>query len=363
MFFYEDHSTVNDVKAISARVVLPSSVDLSVREARSKEKWTTEKNARKDAAFEAYIALYHAGLINDNLLPQDLIDPRHEEEFAAVEKRPNLAEVDQQISIWPHLAKQWQQRQVLHQNIVTLECAGTQWLKMVMLLPMALPDALTFPLYWDANHILETTVGKSAPSSWMENAGNAKEATHVVLSSVFANRMSIHQDDFMALFVPPLPYDNPSELECWVSRHSGCTKVSDIEAETSFEEDPVPNLNRLVLRSEGLIRDLSQDRAPHILLNLRRSMYGSALQSDVHEAEQSSDAPELLLAAKKFPKRADFLHQVANLDTQEQGLGIKTLNADTCEMDNLPWRMALFASLVPSILHVIHKTMLVSGYN
>jgi hypothetical protein len=58
-----------------AKVVLLLCVDAAVRIAWSRKIWLSEQNARKDAAFEAYMALYRAGLVNDNLIPLLKTDP------------------------------------------------------------------------------------------------------------------------------------------------------------------------------------------------------------------------------------------------------------------------------------------------
>ena len=343
MFFYEDHSSVEDEKMISAKVVLPCSVDSCVREAQSKDRWTTEKNARRDAAFEAYVALYHAGLINDNLLPRELVDVKEEDAFAAIEKRPNIAEVDQQINMWPYLAKQWQCTTEIHQNTVSIYSSGHQCQELNMLLPLSLPDVEPFRIYWKANSTHEITVKHSTQFPLSETVAVANKATYLIMHSVFRNRMS-SQYDFIVLFVPPLSHHEPGELNNWLDKNSGSTK--------SFNDEGM----------QGLIRDLNYNRAPYILRSLRLSTHREALALDsrIKGIEQASNSQCLLLEVQKFPKRFNFLHQTAKKDTPRQGQGIKYLLADSCEMDRLPWKMAMLASFVPSILHVIHKTMLVN---
>ena len=91
-------------KDISAEVILPTSVDVSVRKAHSITSWRTEKGARRDAAFQAYEALYEIGLVNDNLLPVRAVDPEVEEALRKVETRPGIVEVAEQIQLWPEIA-------------------------------------------------------------------------------------------------------------------------------------------------------------------------------------------------------------------------------------------------------------------
>src|SRR5438045_4278178 len=59
----------DETEEVMATVTLPNSVDPAVRRASGLNSWKTERMARRDAAFQAYIALYSAGLVNDHLLP------------------------------------------------------------------------------------------------------------------------------------------------------------------------------------------------------------------------------------------------------------------------------------------------------
>jgi hypothetical protein len=63
--FAEDAKT----HRINGTAILPNSISTSVRCTNGRKWWRTERAARKDAAFQAYVALYEAGLVNNNLLP------------------------------------------------------------------------------------------------------------------------------------------------------------------------------------------------------------------------------------------------------------------------------------------------------
>lgn len=54
---------------LKATVLLPVSLPPDVRQATSSRTWISESNACKDAAFQAYKALYYAGLVDEHLLP------------------------------------------------------------------------------------------------------------------------------------------------------------------------------------------------------------------------------------------------------------------------------------------------------
>lgn len=360
IFFYEHHWVEKDVKIFSAKVILPVSVDESVREAHSKGRWTTEKNARRDAAFEAYVALYHGGLVDDHLLPHEAVDQDDIALFAAIEKRPNFAEADQQIDMWPQVAEQWLDVRALQHTTVTVSCAGRQWIDISMLLPIALPDIPEFVLHWDAHHTLEMIIGRSSSLPKLPNIEAAKEATHLILHSVFGNRMNPNRHDFMALFIPLLASGTTSGLDRWLRSHKGTTKIGHLHPDSLSDGHHTFDITQMISSNYGLIRDLTQYEASYIFLHSRQATLDDFLDEDAENLGQMIDEPELVLAVKKFPKRLDFLHAIDGQITKEQGLGIRSVRARSCEMENLPWRMALFAALVPSLLHIIHKTMLVS---
>lgn len=119
IFTFQGHSSGGDEKSISAKVLLPNSVDVSVRSACSKSLWMTEKMARKDAAFEAYKALHHAGLVNENLLPLGHVDEAVDEAYRAVEKRPSIVKVSDQIDVWPSIAQCWQSSSHIYGSLVS----------------------------------------------------------------------------------------------------------------------------------------------------------------------------------------------------------------------------------------------------
>ncbi|KAJ0364299.1 hypothetical protein COL922a_014452, partial [Colletotrichum nupharicola] len=64
-----EFSFESDGLQVKGKVTLPSCVHPDVRRTEGRSWWMTERAARKEAAFQAYKALYEAGLVNDNLLP------------------------------------------------------------------------------------------------------------------------------------------------------------------------------------------------------------------------------------------------------------------------------------------------------
>src|SRR5262249_7380950 len=87
---------------VKAKVVLPACVSHRLRTTWSKAAWQSERNASKDAAFEAYMRLYRAKLINDNLLP--LMDGNADD---LGEDMASLIEIREQFNPWVRISKAW----------------------------------------------------------------------------------------------------------------------------------------------------------------------------------------------------------------------------------------------------------------
>ena len=369
IFTFEERSPVGDRKSISAKVLLPNSVDVSVRSAWSKSSWITEKMARKDAAFEAYKALYHAGLVNDNLLPLGHVDQAVDEAYGAVQKRPSIVKVSHQIDVWPSIARCWQDSNHIYGSRVKITGQGQVRTDMIMVLPIKLPEiAGETELYWDQNTILQLVVDRETMIIPPTITASAAQITFLLLESVFRGRMDYGRHDFTALFMPSTGVDHLT----WLSSHSGAMKADEL-----CDQD--------VGRDIGLVRDLSHSGTLHILQDVKYAslketlsvQHGSTEPSllDKRQWQPSGVVPNcsmqlgradrdqcVLMEVKRLPKRADFLHPVpsGNASSAKQS-GLQWLLANQCEVGRLPFSYSRFALFVPSILHKVQVAMVVDS--
>ncbi|KAJ4410365.1 Dicer-like protein 2 [Didymella pomorum] len=131
---------------ITAEVTLPISVDRAVRKAMGSGSWRTEKMARKDAAFEAYKALYYAGLVSENLLPlrretDDMALGSH-----APENRPSMIPSSPTLDPWLSVAKEWKQKpQVYYRALI--EFPGVGNIRLTTINPIPVVDDIR--LHWN----------------------------------------------------------------------------------------------------------------------------------------------------------------------------------------------------------------------
>ncbi|KIY44501.1 P-loop containing nucleoside triphosphate hydrolase protein [Fistulina hepatica ATCC 64428] len=89
-----------------SKVTLPRCIPAELREYETQRIYRTKLSAHRHAAFHAYLKLYDAGLLNNNLMPlTSVLEPEKEEEvhelLKDVEKREGLVDVDSlQMNPW-----------------------------------------------------------------------------------------------------------------------------------------------------------------------------------------------------------------------------------------------------------------------
>ena len=326
-------------------------MDPSVREASSLCEWTSEKLAKRDAAFEAYIALYHANLISDNLLPlRGQGDEALAEAQKSVPKIVSLVDINQQLDMWSSIAREWCCVATTHISSVLITHGGSPWMKMLMILPKPLPNSLEVDLHWNAFTTLKATIepGLSVAQEIVHPQAMAN-CTALLLRSVFLNRMQADQTDFVAHFVPAEVQD----LFPWLERHRGAFPGKSL-IEESFHNE-----------AAGIVRDITKNGVPHIFIGLEklRSHYASdqldgAMQSIQDRGIEDEIEEETFIRARKLPKRADFLHAIPLQVSEKLELSSTLLRASECVVDKLPFSYSQFALFVPSILHRVEINMI-----
>ena len=374
-FTFEQHSLGHDEKMISAKVVLPNSVDTSLREACSAFQWKTEKMARRDAAFEAYAALYRAGLVNENLLPLGHVDEGVDEAYTAIEKRPSLVEVSEQFDPWLSVAQEWQTSEVLTGSQLIIEHNETVIAELTMLLPRLLPEITAFELYWDAGTTFKATIRPNAETASMSLTAAAAQSTSLILQAIFKGRMDLDRMDFTILIMP----HSVSHLSAWVEMHSGFVRADNL-------------CDRDLQGGAGLVRDLTQNRQPYIFHDVRYAIIDdvcsdgsfkpdqnesrlqarsngsingalskNSMTDDItHLDEDNGTETCVLIEMTKLPKKNDFLHHMPDQDAKiARTSRVQMLLAQGCEMDRLPFKYSLSAMFMPSILHKIKVAMIV----
>jgi ERCC4-related helicase len=323
--------TPGDASLLSCRVLLPTYVPQHVREAHSARTWAAEKNATKDAAFQAYLALYKAELINQNLLPF-----RPEDFFPNEKVEEGLVLVGERWDPWPRVAMAWERGETLWSYLLTLRDEnGTSLGEYYMVLPVDLPLMKPISLYMDqrTTWTIDFSKGYAVPA-----VARGTDHTSTLLALHFSHRW-------------------PSQEKAHVVRF--------VAKNASLSMDGLGAVNFDLGQTIGGLDYLIRDRSgcPYIYDGYlpMKPPPGSVQRPFNGWEEAPSDVPYLIL--KKWTRRADFLHPVMGDPNAVPGNPTKLYGrvypAPWTRVDTVPMAHAKFGMLIPSILHVV-ETYLVA---
>jgi ERCC4-related helicase len=317
--------------AVSATVILPPFLPKEVRQAESRSSWKSESNATKDAAFQAYMALYHAGLVNDNLLP---FKP---DQLPGIETRAPIADVESSFNPWKDVAQAWnaggprwvytftyydERNTAMGEYDITLPVYLDQ--------PRPIRIFRDYEIFWE----LRSSTGRKISSS---EAEEMPDNTSTLLSLHFGHRWPVYEKGHVI---------RVTSKDAMLSReHIGSQPL-----ESGMEG--AKNQQYLVrdhLGTPYLYQDLLTSKpAPELVRNY---------PPDYEVAPE--DVPYVVL--KKWTKRADFLHRL--LSGPGQTASSKpygwVLPLPWAKVDTVPLDHAQFGMLLPSIIHEL-EVMLVT---
>ncbi|WYZ37317.1 hypothetical protein EsH8_II_000823 [Colletotrichum jinshuiense] len=319
-----------DMPGLRATVVLPSYLPADVRSARSQLVWKSEKNATKDAAFQAYVGLYKAKLINDNLLPF-----KPEDFVPGIDKRVAILQVNGLLNIWVKVAEAWKLGDNLRATRIQLkDSLGVVQGEYEMVLPIWVPGLHSIPIHLDYNTSWTLEFGQQLPIDEL----TGRDDTAVLLALPYSHRWM------------------PTGLQQVI-------RFNAIGADLSVGQI---GINRFVSGRMSahdlscLIRD--QTGCPYIYDGIIPSKPApESVQKTFFEFEKApEDVPYLSL--KKWSHRSDFLHRPQS-DPAHGPATVKpyarVYPMPWAKVDTIPASYARFGVLIPSIMHRI-ETYLVA---
>lgn len=348
MFSYET-SQINGKPLVQGTVTLPTCVHPAVRRNHGKRWWRTEDAATKEAAFEAYKALYEFGLLTDNLLP---LTKKPELGGGGADSRihslPSTIDVAEQYDPWVDWAYSWSSPTV-HQSHIAVRLNGTPVpeLEMTLTGPTMLPPLETMTLFWDSKNVFTLSFGDAKPVSWVteEYIGHMRGITALYLEAANRRQMK-RKKDFVTLFTPVMEY---TQFEHWLREYAGDSPASDVYSRVSNGDKPVPM---------GIVRDRSRYDEP---LLFKRWLPPSA--QDVESIVE--------LECDKFPRRKNFLvrQPFANTPAQDCFIDddpewpptpskVRVVSADKCTVDKLPFEKAKFGLFISIIVNRLEAALL-----
>lgn len=326
--FYFQESSYGLITGI---VTLPNCVDSSVRTGVSGREWKSERMAKKDAAFQAYVALYKKGLVNDNLLP--LLLGKDEGVLGDIETRASVEEVSEIFNPWISIAKSWMEPvESLKRNLISIIRPGLPTLSLVVVLPQELPTLETFEIYWDSQTNYSISISDITPTPTIDAPfiSIMRQVTSTIFQAIYSSRMPTGRNDFLALFIPHI---SEGLLQSWLAESAGNLPATDLLLNTKHNASA----------SYGLIRDQARYAAPHIF---------------------KENADDGTIEVVRLSKRRDFLHRSFaiksdnkdKIDFTEKPVFFLPLESST--IDKLPMDYVECSLLIPSIMHRLWRQAL-----
>lgn len=312
---------------LRASVILPISLPEGLRRAESIQAWESEQNAWKDAAFQAYKALFNAGLVNDHLLPLKESDLAKD-----VEVRPGIILVHEQFNPWLGVSHAWRRENVnLYQRPLRLQDEhGSTLCEFELRLPVPIPDAQPLELYWD--HQIQWTlhIGSDQRIANLAQSGLQGIADHTsaLLSLAYCHRWEVKDQACVLQFTA---HDTTISTE----------KIANIAFDPQRMGEGLEYLIRDFVNTPYFYRSILPHKPP----------IDSVQQIYRNFEESPEEIPYLSLG--KWPKKTGFFHRP--LPPTE---GIKSsrphprvLPVADARVDAVPLVYAQFGLLIPSIIH------------
>ncbi|KAH8164933.1 hypothetical protein CIB48_g3304 [Xylaria polymorpha] len=302
---------------ISALVQLPPSLPEAIRRVKGLRQWYSEKNAFKDAAFQAFKAIYEAGLVNGNLMP--LIDDILE----GIETRSSIVEVNEVWKPWRNVAQLWGQCNERAQRELLLKDGDRVIARFQASLPGHFPKLPPFKIYWD-----------------MDNTWTVETSEHTNLITAG----SMKQDQSAALIDLAYGHRWPVEDSAHIL-HLQSTEQIPFRQHVGKRA-----IDKNTLDPEFVVRGKS-GRA-HFFVEWLPSKPSPELVGRIEK--DARDEPEDVpwLALRHWPRRQDFLHPILSSPKPEKPYP-RALPVSHCTMDTIDRSKAYFGSIIPSIVHML----------
>ena len=326
----EDHyGGEHQSTSVRMKVILPPTLKQELRTATSTKSWASEKNAKRDAAFEAYLNLYRAGLVNDNLLPLEIMNP-DELTMDWTDGGPAIVSASDLTNPWKLAMSKQEKTKDWCAYMAVVSYPVHDPAKTLLFLPADVGEIPDIPLYWreGVRYMARLKRIRDMKIS-AADLDIAQGFTKILLSSVFGTRMRNTKDDYVALFVP----------------FETCGQPLSQKLLSLAGEVPAATVQSIGSDQTGLIREkASPGRA---LLFHDFEMMVNSPSSERLEGESKNTG--LMIRCTKIPKRRDFLHPVQQREHPNETL--LAFPASECTMDNLPSKYSIFALFIPSIIH------------
>jgi endoribonuclease Dicer len=352
-----------------SKVILPRCLPLACREFTVPTKYSSKVSAHRHVAFEAYVGLYKAGLLNENLLPlTSVIEPPDEDVQAMlkdVERRAGMTNIGLQMDPWVGLETEGDE--IIYWNTARI-CIGD--LPPLTLFTRSEPVELEMSDGLKLFHpgadepipIIVVPLGKVSASD--EVIYEARQYTRRLFSSLNWSRMDWDNLDFSYLFYPESRTDDDDVWEkrrTWLAESMKNVEMKDrfrvftSEARVfgevyGYNQDPV-----LVLKEFG---------RPYRFVDWRYEKLTEEEEEEMKKKYRRRDGTTLeirypLLVVKPFHPRCNFLVPTKPRDPNAPPPEIKYsyLMPELSGIALISSTEVEYAFLLPSVLRSLESTL------
>lgn len=251
--------------------------------------------ASNDAAFEAYVKLHRAGLVNDNLLA-DLVT---NDDFLSEDYRLAMYTVRARMNPWVEVEDS--SKESLRPYKIIVNGKDLQAPNMLLLLPFHIARTIRVPLYRTFDEVVNIDIQPFEGFPGPYDCASISNATRLLLQSLFTSRLDLQTwktAEFPYLLVPESHRHNLPE---WMGENLGTVEI---EAPNVVSRDQQVRLQGLLRKTwESGFVPFKADRALYQIPE--RDEQGHLLPTDDDRAE------ELHFEIRKIPRNRDFVSRNA----------------------------------------------------
>ncbi|KAM0336378.1 hypothetical protein ACHAPQ_004233 [Fusarium lateritium] len=313
---------------LTATVTLPAGLPPHLRKFRSVCGWRSEMNAMKDAAFQAYVALYEEGLVNEHLLPISAVAEK-------VEDIVDL-EVEPLFNPWIQIAQNW--KADVNKWVYSFEFLdeeSTTPIRFEIVMPAELPRPR------------DITIHPGDGSTWSVRCATVKQISHeesiglpdhtsTLLAMNFAHRWPVEDLSHVVKVI--------HEKKDLSREHIGALPFHEREEE--------------VTERRILVRDLQKSPFHYVKTIPFKPMF----EEVQHPFYGYSAAPEgQYLVVEQWSRRSDLLHVnkggMTKVSSKPYG---RVVPLSWATVDRVPRRVVKFGMLIPCIIHELEVQLIAS---
>ncbi|KAI9155405.1 Dicer-like protein 2 [Paramyrothecium foliicola] len=314
---------------LSATVILPSFLPPEIRRVKSKHTWLSEKNATKDVAFHAYLGLYKAGFVNENLLPLSSGD------FRGRRRQEGEIMAEEQLNPWIEVAQMWTNTDT--RRVYGVSQHGNDGRKIgdyYILLPteFALPE----PIKLHVDHATTSMLRFKSVKPAELQASDFVDHTSTLLALHYNHRWRVEDRDHVIKIMSARDELARNQIG---SRH--------------FDENDEDTRD-----GKYLIRD-HQGRGCTFESMIQSKPPVEDIQSPCWRYEEAPEDARYL-SLRKGTRRSDFLHPVFPNSPKETKVTKPykyVIPITWASVDEIPAAHASFGMLIPPLMHEIGISM------